>query len=92
MERGGRRCALLNTKLLISWDLWQWTTGLVPIKVHAFCHYGKYHRIEVEDDVTAYIEYENGATGVLIASTGEAWYKPFGNRRGSRENREMIKQ
>lgn len=53
-------------------DLWQWTTGLVPKRVHAFCHYGKYHEIEVEDDVTAYVEYENGATGVFIASTGEA--------------------
>lgn len=53
-------------------DLWQWTTGLVPKRVHAFCHYGKYHDIEVEDDVTAYVEYENGATGVFITSTGEA--------------------
>ncbi|MGM7723280.1 Gfo/Idh/MocA family protein [Metabacillus sp. Hm71] len=53
-------------------DLWQWTTGLMPKKVHAFCHYGKYHDIEVEDDITAYVEYENGATGVFITSTGEA--------------------
>src|SRR5690606_21961471 len=34
--------------------------------------YGKYHDIEVEDDVTAYVEYSNGATGVFITSTGEA--------------------
>lgn len=53
-------------------DLWQWTTGLMPKRVHAFCHNGKYHNIEVEDDVTAYVEYENGATGVFITSTGEA--------------------
>ncbi|WP_042458139.1 Gfo/Idh/MocA family protein [Neobacillus dielmonensis] len=53
-------------------DLWQWTTGLEPKRVHGFCHNGKYHDIEVEDDVTAYVEYENGATGVFIASTGEA--------------------
>ncbi|OAH59617.1 oxidoreductase [Domibacillus aminovorans] len=53
-------------------DLWQWTTGLMPKRVHAFSRYGKYHDIEVEDDVTAYVEYENGATGVFIASTGEA--------------------
>lgn len=52
-------------------DLWQWTCGM-PKKVRAFCHIGKYHNIEVEDDVTAYVEYENGATGVFIASTGEA--------------------
>ena len=37
----------------------------------AFCSFGKYHDIEVEDDVTAYVQYENGATGVFIASTGE---------------------
>ncbi len=53
-------------------DLLQWTTGLIPKSVRAFCHTGKYHQIEVEDDVTAYVEYENGATGVFIASTGEA--------------------
>jgi predicted dehydrogenase len=53
-------------------DLWQWTTGLMPKRVHGFCSNGKYHDIEVEDDVTAYVEYENGATGVFITSTGEA--------------------
>lgn len=52
-------------------DLWQWMFGL-PTRVRAFCHYGRYHTIEVEDDVTAYMEYENGVTGVFITSTGEA--------------------
>jgi predicted dehydrogenase len=52
-------------------DLWQWLFGM-PCKVRAFCHLGRYHEIEVEDDVTAYFEYENGTTGVLITSTGEA--------------------
>ncbi|MBS4195923.1 Gfo/Idh/MocA family protein [Lederbergia citri] len=52
-------------------DLWQWTTGLMPKRVRAFCGFGKYHDIEVEDDVTAYVEYENGATGLFITSTGE---------------------
>ena len=33
---------------------------------------GKYHPIEVEDEVNAFLEYHNGATGVFIASTGEA--------------------
>ncbi|HOJ09919.1 MAG TPA: Gfo/Idh/MocA family oxidoreductase [Clostridiales bacterium] len=51
-------------------DLWQWVCGM-PKKVRGFCHYGKYHDIEVEDDVTAYVEYENGATGTFITSTGE---------------------
>ncbi|WP_282035152.1 Gfo/Idh/MocA family protein [Metabacillus indicus] len=53
-------------------DLWQWTTGLMPVKVQAFCKEGKYHDIEVEDEVTAFVEYENGASGVFITSTGEA--------------------
>lgn len=52
-------------------DLWQWICGM-PVKVHAHLHYGKWHNIEVEDDVTAYVEYENGATGVFITSTGDA--------------------
>ena len=52
-------------------DLWQWICGM-PVKVHAHLHYGKWHDIEVEDDVTAYVEYENGATGVFITSTGDA--------------------
>lgn len=52
-------------------DLLQWICGM-PSRVQAFCHEGKYHSIEVEDEVTAYLEWENGATGVFIASTGEA--------------------
>ena len=52
-------------------DLWQWICGM-PKKVLAHLHYGKWHDVEVEDDVTAYVEYENGATGVFITSTGDA--------------------
>jgi predicted dehydrogenase len=52
-------------------DLFQWICGM-PTKVRAFCGFGKYHSIEVEDDVTAYLEYANGATGVFITGTGEA--------------------
>ena len=52
-------------------DLWQWICG-TPTRVRAFCAFGKYHDIEVEDDVTAYVEYENGATGTFITTTGEA--------------------
>ncbi len=53
-------------------DLIQWVLGMSPVRVHAFCHFGKWHDIEVEDDVTAYLEYENGATGVFVTTTGEA--------------------
>lgn len=52
-------------------DLWQWTTGLMPKRVRAFCQFGKHRDIEVENDVTAYVEYENGASGVFVTSTHE---------------------
>jgi len=52
-------------------DLLQWICGL-PCKVHAFCHEGKWHDIEVEDDVTAYLEFPNGATGVFVTTTADA--------------------
>ncbi|MBE6690242.1 MAG: Gfo/Idh/MocA family oxidoreductase [Ruminococcaceae bacterium] len=51
-------------------DLWQWICGM-PKKIHAHMHFGKWHDIEVEDDVTAYAEYENGATGTFITTTGD---------------------
>ncbi|MFF2480826.1 Gfo/Idh/MocA family protein [Paenibacillus sp. NPDC058071] len=53
-------------------DLWQWTTGLMPKRVRAFCSFGKHRDIEVENDVTAYVEYDNGATGVFVTSTFES--------------------
>ena len=52
-------------------DLWQWIVGMMPRCVRAFCHNGKWHDIEVEDDVTAYVEYPNGATGTFITSTAD---------------------
>lgn len=58
-------------------DLWQWTTGMMPKRVRAFCQFGKYRDIEVEDDVTAYVEYENGATGLFITTTGGSGNQPF---------------
>ena len=53
-------------------DLWQWICGM-PVKVESHLHYGKWHDIEVEDDVTTYVEYANGATGVFITTTGDAY-------------------
>ena len=53
-------------------DLFQWITGMMPTKVRAFCHFGKWHDIEVEDDVTCYVEYPNGATGVFVTCTADA--------------------
>ncbi|MFC4812112.1 Gfo/Idh/MocA family protein [Paenibacillus sp. GCM10023250] len=53
-------------------DLWQWTTGMMPTRIRAFCQFGKHRDIEVENDVTAYAEYANGATAVFITSTSDA--------------------
>lgn len=52
-------------------DLLQWICGM-PVRVQAFCKEGKYHQIEVEDEVTAYMEFDNGATGTFYSTTGEA--------------------
>lgn len=57
-------------------DLWQWILGM-PKKVQSFMRYGQWHDIEVEDDVTTYMEYEDGHTGVFITSTGD----PHGSNR-----------
>ncbi len=52
-------------------DLWQWICGM-PKTLTAHMKFGQWHNIEVEDDVTCYVEYENGATGTFITSTGDA--------------------
>ena len=51
-------------------DLWQWICGM-PKTVEAKMYFGKWHDIEVEDDVTVFVEYENGATGTFITTTGD---------------------
>ncbi len=66
-EGGG---ALLN-QCPHNLDLWQWLFGM-PKRVHAFCGFGTFHDIEVEDRVTAYLEYEQGTSGVFVTTTGEA--------------------
>src|SRR5436309_1939948 len=66
-EGGG---VLLN-QCLHNLDTLQWLCGM-PSNVRGFCQFGRYHNIEVEDNVTAFFEYPNRATGVFITSTGEA--------------------
>ena len=66
-EGGG---ALLN-QCPHNLDMLQWLCGR-PVRVRGFCQLGRFHKIEVEDSVTAYFEYANGGTGVFITSTGEA--------------------
>lgn len=52
-------------------DLLPWIVGMMPVKMQAHCHFGKWHNIETEDDVSAYMEFANGATGVFITTTGD---------------------
>ena len=51
-------------------DLLIWLCGM-PESVRAVCHNGKWHHIEVEDDVSVYMDFPGGATGTFIASTGD---------------------
>jgi len=66
-EGGG---VLLN-QCLHNLDAMQWLLGM-PARVRGFCQLGRFHHIEVEDNVSAYLEYSNGATGTFVSSTGEA--------------------
>ncbi|NCF74248.1 MAG: Gfo/Idh/MocA family oxidoreductase [Gammaproteobacteria bacterium] len=66
-EGGG----LLVNQCIHNLDIFQWLCGM-PRSVRAFCRFGRYHDIEVEDEATAYFEYDNGASGVFMGSTGEA--------------------
>ncbi len=52
-------------------DLFQWIFGM-PQRITGYCTFGRYHDIEVEDDVTAYLEYADGSHATFITSTGEA--------------------
>ena len=66
-EGGG---VLLN-QCLHKLDAMQWLLGM-PARVRGFFQLGRFHQIEVEDNVSAYLEYPNGATGTFVSSTGEA--------------------
>jgi predicted dehydrogenase len=66
-EGGG---VLLN-QCLHQLDMLQWLCGM-PSRVRGFCQLGRFHNIEVEDNITTYLEWDSGATGVFISSTGEA--------------------
>ena len=66
-EGGG---VLLN-QCLHNLDVLQWLLGM-PARVRGFCQLGRFHQIEVEDNVSAYFEYPHGGTGMFVSSTGEA--------------------
>jgi predicted dehydrogenase len=67
---GGEGGGVLMNQAPHNLDLFQWICGM-PSQVRAFCQFGRYHNIEVEDDVTAYVRYPNGASGIFITTTGE---------------------
>jgi predicted dehydrogenase len=71
-EGGG---VLLN-QCLHQLDAMQWITGM-PNRVSSHVGIGKWHDIEVEDDVTCYMDFPNGASGAFITSSGET---PGSNR------------
>ena len=66
-EGGG---VLLN-QCLHNLDVLQWLLGM-PSMVRGFCQLGRFHNIEVEDNVSAYLEFPNGGSGTFVSSTGEA--------------------
>jgi len=66
-EGGG---VLLN-QCLHQLDMLQWLCGM-PARVRGFCQLGRFHNIEVEDSITTYLEWANGATGSFVSSTGES--------------------
>jgi predicted dehydrogenase len=68
---GGEGGGVLLNQCPHNLDLLQWIFGM-PTKVYANCQFGRFHDVEVEDAVTAMLEFENGATGVFITTTGEA--------------------
>lgn len=51
-------------------DIWAWVFGM-PKTVRAWCKYGRYHNIEVEDEVTCVMQLQNGANATFVTSTGE---------------------
>ena len=66
-EGGG----LLINQCIHNIDILQWLTGL-PETIYAEIGFGRYHDIDVEDEVTALMTFPGGATCVLTASSGEA--------------------
>ncbi len=57
-------------------DLYQWFFGM-PTRITGRASLGKYHHIEVEDEVSGMFEHENGMIGHFITSTAES---PGANR------------
>lgn len=63
-EGGG----VLTSQVPHQLDLLQWICGM-PERVCCHMHFGSHRAVSVEDDVTAYLEFPNGATGVFVSCT-----------------------
>ena len=65
---GGEGGGVLVNQAPHQLDLWQWLCG-VPKSVFAKVSYGFRRDIVVEDEVTAVVDYGNGATGIFVTAT-----------------------
>jgi predicted dehydrogenase len=65
---GGEGGGVLVNQAPHQLDLWQWICG-VPKSVYSKVAYGFRRDIAVEDEVTAVVDYGNGATGVFVTAT-----------------------
>ena len=72
----GRGRGVLLNQCLHQLDAMQWMVGM-PSKVNSQVGIGKWHDIEVEDGVSCYMEFPDGASGLFLTSTGET---PGSNR------------
>ncbi|MEG1125225.1 MAG: Gfo/Idh/MocA family oxidoreductase [Oscillospiraceae bacterium] len=73
---GGEGGGVLVNQAPHQLDLFQWICG-IPCKVYGKVKYGSHRDIIVDNDVTAVLEYPNGATGTFITCT----HDPIGTDR-----------
>lgn len=65
---GGEGGGVLVNQAPHQLDLWQWICG-IPKSVYSKVSYGYKRDIAVEDEVTAVMDYGDGATGVFVTAT-----------------------
>ncbi len=66
-EGGG----LLLNQCIHNLDIFYWLFGM-PVSVYGECQFGRYHDIEVDDEATAIMAFDDGCRASFVASTGEA--------------------
>ncbi len=68
---GGEGGGVLLNQAPHNLDLYQWFVGM-PRRITGLAAIGKYHNIEVEDEVTAVFEHENGMVGQFVTTTAKS--------------------